>query len=65
MTVTENEYKQLNLFANEPPIIMSDHQFGEPHNVVAERWNGRFAMVGFVAGVISYALTGNLFFGVL
>ena len=30
----------------------------------AERLNGRAAMLGFVAAIISYALTGKLFFGV-
>ena len=27
--------------------------------------NGKFAMLGFVAAVVSYALTGHLFFGVI
>lgn len=31
----------------------------------AEKTNGRYAMLGIVAGAISYALTGNLFFGVV
>lgn len=30
----------------------------------AEIWNSRTAMVGVVAGLVSYALTGNLFFGI-
>jgi hypothetical protein len=37
----------------------------EPHNVRAEMLNGRLAMIGFVAAVVSYALTGHLFFGVV
>jgi len=64
MTVTTNERGQQNLFAKEPPIIMTDHPYGVPHNERAELLNGRLAMLGFVAGVISYALTGKLFFGV-
>ena len=36
----------------------------ESHNERAERANGRWAMLGIVAGAISYALTGKLFFGV-
>ena len=28
----------------------------------AEKLNGRFAMIGFVAGFVSYAATGSLFF---
>lgn len=62
--LTTNEYGQQNLFAKEPPIIMTDHPYGVPHNERAELLNGRLAMLGFVAGVISYALTGKLFFGV-
>jgi hypothetical protein len=64
MTVTTSDRGQQNLFAKEPPIIMTDHPYGVPHNERAELLNGRLAMLGFVAGVISYALTGNLFFGV-
>lgn len=64
MTVTTNERGQQNLFAKEPPIIMTDHPYGVPHNERAELLNGRLAMLGLVAGVISYALTGKLFFGV-
>ncbi len=36
----------------------------EPYAEKAEKMNGRWAMVGIVAGAISYALTGNLFFGI-
>ena len=64
MTVTTSDRGQQNLFAKEPPIIMTDHPYGVPHNERAELLNGRLAMLGFVAGVISYALTGKLFFGV-
>ena len=53
-----------NLFAKEPPIIMTDHPYGIPHNERAELLNGRLAMLGFVAAVVSYLLTGKLFFGV-
>ena len=31
----------------------------------AEKTNGRYAMIGMVLGFVSYALTGNLFFGVV
>ncbi len=34
-------------------------------NERAERINGWAAMIGIVAGAISYALTGNLFFGII
>ena len=37
----------------------------QSHNERAEIANGRWAMLGIVAGAISYALTGKFFFGVL
>jgi hypothetical protein len=35
------------------------------HNERAELANGRWAMLGIIAGFISYTLTNKLFFGVL
>jgi hypothetical protein len=35
------------------------------HNERAELANGRWAMLGFVAAIVSYATTGHLFFGVI
>jgi len=37
----------------------------ETHAERAEKANGRWAMLGIVAGFISYAATGNFFFGIL
>ena len=31
--------------------------------VIAERWNGRLAMLGLVAAATSDILTGHMFFG--
>jgi cell division protein FtsN len=39
-------------------------EVNETHNEKAERLNGRLAMLGFVAAVISYVFTGKLVFGV-
>jgi hypothetical protein len=63
MTVVTNDRGQQNLFAKEPPIYM-DPNYTVSHNERAELLNGRLAMLGFVAGVISYLVTGKLFFGV-
>ena len=69
MTVTKNEFGQMNMFAKEPTMWMSKEdieRYGfEPYAEKAEKMNGRWAMLGIVAGAISYALTGNLFFGVV
>jgi hypothetical protein len=43
-------------------MTYADHQWGVPHNEVAEKLNARLAMLGIVAGFISYATTGKLFF---
>ena len=53
-----------NLFAKEPPIIMTDHPYGVPHNERAELLNGRLAMLGFVAAVGAYIVTGQIIPGV-
>jgi hypothetical protein len=69
MTVTKNEFGQMNIFAKEPAMYMTKEdleRYGiEPYAEKAEKMNGRWAMVGIVAGAISYALTGHLFFGVV
>ena len=63
MTVTTNDRNQQNLWAKEPTMYM-DPNYTVSHNERAELLNGRLAMLGFVAGVISYLVTGKLFFGV-
>ena len=69
MTVTTNEYGQQNMFAREPAMYMTDEdreRYGfESHAERAEKLNGRTAMMGFVAALISYAATGKLFFGIV
>ena len=69
MTVTKNEFGQMNMFAKEPSMYMTKEdldRYGiEPYAEKAEKMNGRWAMLGIVAGAISYALTGNLFFGIV
>jgi hypothetical protein len=68
MTVTTNERGQMNMFAKEPQMYVSqadaERYALETHAERAEKANGRWAMVGFVAGIISYTFTGNFFFGV-
>jgi hypothetical protein len=69
MTVTTNEAGQQNLFAKEPQMYVSKtdaERYGyESYAERAEKLNGRAAMLGFIAAVASYAITGNLFFGIL
>jgi hypothetical protein len=63
MTVTTNERGQQNMFAKEPTMYYENYGMYSP-NQIKENYNGRWAMMGFVAGLISYAFTGKLFFGV-
>jgi hypothetical protein len=63
MSVTTNERNQLNLWAKEPTMYM-DPNYTVSYNERAELLNGRLAMLGFVAAVVSYLVTGKLFFGV-
>lgn len=69
MTVTTNERGQNNLFAREPKMYVDKtyvERYGyETHAERAEKWNGRAAQVGIVFGLLSYAITGNLYFGLL
>ena len=68
MTVTTNEYGQNNMFAREPAMYMTEEdrqRYGlESHAERAEKMNGRWAMMGFIAALLSYATTGKLFFGI-
>ena len=66
MTVTTNDCGQQNLFAQAPQMYVSQtdaERYGyESYAEKAEKLNGRTAMLGFVAAVISYATSGSVFF---
>lgn len=69
MTTTTNEFGQQNIWAKEPKMFV-DPSYTEAYGLEtyaerAEKANGRWAMLGFVAAVVSYVTTGNLFFGVV
>jgi predicted anti-sigma-YlaC factor YlaD len=68
MTVTTNEQGQMNLFAKEPTMYITEEDMArheeQTYAEKAEILNARFAMLGVVSGLISYALTGKLFFGI-
>jgi hypothetical protein len=63
MTVTTNERGQQNMFAKEPQMYYENYGMYSPAEV-KEKYNGRWAMMGIVAGFISYAATGKFFFGI-
>ena len=63
MTGTTNDRGQQNLFAKEP-IMYTDENYTVNHNAKAEKLNGRLAMLGVIAALGAYALTGQLIPGV-
>ena len=68
-TVTIEDGGRTNMWATEPRMYIDQtaaERYGyETYAERAEKLNGRTAMVGFIFGIASYALTGNLFFGIL
>jgi hypothetical protein len=61
MTTVKEDGGRINMYAIEPPMEIME--VNELHSEKAERLNGRLAMLGFVAAVISYVFTGKLVFG--
>ena len=58
MTVTTNERGQQNIFAKEPQVKVME--VSVTHNEKAEQLNGRFAMMGIIAALGAYAVTGQI-----
>ena len=52
-----------NIFAKEPTMYTDDN-YTVPHNERAELLNGRLAMLGFVAAIGAYIMTGQIIPGV-
>lgn len=65
MTVVTETGNKLNIYPKEPTMYPVDHNYRPfiAWDFSGEKLNGRAAMFGVVAGAISYALTGKLFFG--
>ena len=63
MTVTTNERGQQNIFAKEPTMTF-DEKYTVNHNEKAEQLNGRFAMMGIIAALGAYAMTGQIIPGI-
>ncbi len=71
MTTTTEDGGRLNNYAIEPRMYidpqieeqqMQDNY--ETHNEKAEKLNGRFAMMGVIAAIGAYAVTGQLIPGI-
>ena len=62
MTYVIEDGGRANLYAKEPPIEIMD--VTETHNEKAEKLNGRVAMLGVMAALGAYALTGQIIPGI-
>ena len=62
MTTVTEERGRLNLYAKEPPMQIME--VTETHNEKAEKLNGRLAMLGVLAALGAYAITGQIIPGV-
>ena len=62
MTTTTEDGNRQNIFAKEPPVIIMD--VNEEYATKADRMNGRFAMMGIIAALGAYAVTGQIIPGV-
>jgi len=58
MTVTTEDHGRQNVFAKEPQINVME--ISVTHNEKAEMMNGRFAMLGVIAALGAYAVTGQI-----
>ena len=65
MTVSTEDGDRQNVFAKEPKMYTDPNKdFSVTHNEKAEKLNGRLAMLGVIAAIGAYAVTGQLIPGV-
>jgi len=62
MTVTNEDQGRQNVFAKEPQMQVME--IVVTHNEKAEMLNGRVAMLGVIAALGAYALTGQIIPGI-
>ncbi len=67
MTVITEDGGRTNLYAVEPQMYIDPETMKESyetHNEKAEKLNGRFAMMGIIAALGAYAVTGQIIPGI-
>ncbi len=62
MTVTTEDGGRTNIYAKEPQMKLME--VSVTHNEKAEQLNGRAAMLGIIAALGAYAITGQLIPGI-
>ena len=58
MTTVTEDGGRTNIYATEPTMYTEEPTM--PHNEKAEKLNGRLAMLGVIAAIGAYAVTGQL-----
>ena len=58
MTITTEDGGRTNIYAKEPQMYATE--VAVTHNEKAEQLNGRFAMMGIIAALGAYAVTGQI-----
>ena len=65
MSVTTEDGDRQNVFAKEPQMYIDPNEdYSVTHNEKAEMLNGRLAMLGVIAALGAYALTGQIIPGI-
>lgn len=62
MTTVTEDGGRTNVYATEPTMYTEEPTM--PHNEFAEKLNGRFAMMGIIAALGAYAVTGQIIPGI-
>jgi len=60
--VTTEDGGRQNMFPTEPPLQSVEHYTS--YSVEAEKSNGRWAMIGFIAAIGAYVTTGQILPGI-
>ena len=63
MTIATEDGGRYNIYAKEPPMTF-DERYTVSHNEKAEKLNGRAAMLGIIAALGAYAITGQIIPGI-
>ena len=58
MTTVQEDGGRTNVYATEPTMYTEEPTM--PHNEFAEKLNGRLAMLGVIAALGAYAITGDI-----
>ena len=65
MTISTEDGDRQNVFAKEPTMYIDPNgDYTVNHNEKAEKLNGRLAMLGIIAALGAYALTGQIIPGI-